>query len=46
MTTAILIDGAFFIKRIRYFEKDSAYDAKRMATLGAVYNSLIAVTKP
>ena len=33
MTTAILIDGAFFIKRIRYFEKDSAYDAKRMATL-------------
>lgn len=33
MKTAILIDGAFFIKRIRYFEPHSAYDAKRMADL-------------
>ena len=33
MTTAILIDGAFFIKRIRYFEKNRSYDAEYMATL-------------
>lgn len=33
MRTAVLIDGAFFIKRIRYFEKHNAYDAKRIASL-------------
>lgn len=33
MTTSILIDGAFFIKRIRYFEPDKAYDADYMARL-------------
>lgn len=33
MKTAILIDGAFFIKRIRHFEPHNAYDPVRMATL-------------
>ncbi|MCF7528959.1 NYN domain-containing protein [Neisseria lisongii] len=33
MTTAVLIDGAFFIKRIRYFEKHNAYNAEKMAAL-------------
>ncbi|QYM98024.1 NYN domain-containing protein [Dickeya ananatis] len=33
MPTAILIDGAFFIKRIRNLEPQSAYDAKRVADM-------------
>lgn len=31
--TAIFIDGAFFIKRVRYFDKSMAYDAQKMAEL-------------
>lgn len=33
MRTAVLIDGAFFIKRIRHFEKHNAYNAKRISSL-------------
>lgn len=33
MTTAILIDGAFFIKRIRRFEPHNHFNAERMADL-------------
>lgn len=33
MTTAVFIDGAFFIKRIRYFEPQNVYNAQRMADL-------------
>ncbi len=33
MKTAVLFDGAFFIKRIRHFERDSYHDAQRMAQL-------------
>ncbi|MCS4534591.1 NYN domain-containing protein [Neisseria montereyensis] len=33
MRTAILIDGAFFIKRIRHFEKHNAYNAQRISDL-------------
>lgn len=33
MTTAILIDGAFFIKRIRHFEPDNHFNTERMANL-------------
>lgn len=33
MRTAVLIDGAFFIKRIRHYEKHNAYNAKRIASL-------------
>lgn len=33
MPTAILVDGAFFIKRFRKIEPDNAYDAQRAADL-------------
>lgn len=33
MATAIFIDGAFFIKRVRHFEPERMYDAKYMADL-------------
>lgn len=33
MPTAVLIDGAFFIKRIRHFEKHNAYNAEHIASL-------------
>ncbi|HSH47089.1 MAG TPA: hypothetical protein VK991_00650, partial [Halomonas sp.] len=31
MPTAILVDGAYFIKRFRRIEPDNAYNAKRAA---------------
>ncbi|MEN0106817.1 MAG: NYN domain-containing protein [Pseudomonas sp.] len=33
MTTAILVDGAYFIKRFRQIEPDNAYNAERAADL-------------
>lgn len=33
MTTAIFIDGAFFIKRVRLFEPNQSYNAEYMANL-------------
>jgi len=33
MSTAILVDGAYFIKRFRQIEPDNAYDAERAADL-------------
>ena len=33
MSTAILIDGAYFIKRIRHFEPDNYFNAQRIADL-------------
>lgn len=33
MITAVFIDGAFFIKRVRHFDKSLAYNAKGMADL-------------
>lgn len=33
MTTAVLIDGAFFIKRIRHFEPQNAHNAQRMSAI-------------
>lgn len=33
MATAILIDGAYFIKRIRHFEPDNYYNAERIADM-------------
>ncbi|NEN75804.1 hypothetical protein F9B74_05625 [Pelistega sp. NLN82] len=33
MSTAILIDGAYFIKRIRHFEPNNYFNAERMADL-------------
>ena len=37
MKTAILIDGAFFIKRIRTFESENYFEAQRMAELVTRY---------
>ncbi|WP_244161096.1 hypothetical protein [Pseudomonas anguilliseptica] len=33
MTTAILVDGAYFIKRFRQIESNNAYNAERAADL-------------
>lgn len=40
MRTAILIDGAFFIKRIRYVERHNAHNAQRISDLAFRFSLL------